>query len=134
MAGQQKAQNRIVVVNDIHANPQTSDEWDASMKQVAGALQGSWGKGSWDGGIGGEGYWIKHSMFWDATVKATLKGVTTFITPFPCKDAIAKVSTIDPTTGNVSTSNLFIESGFNFNVTFIGVVIVEFTNVQNVRS
>ena len=133
MAGTQQAQKRIVTINDNHAVPSTDEEWSSSIKQVAGALQGSWGKGDWNGGIGGEGFWIKHSMFWDAKVKATLNGVTTFISPFPLKDAVVIISKIDPTDGSISQSNLFVDSGRNFDVTFNGVVIVEMKNIQNVR-
>jgi len=137
MAGVQQTSNRVTIITDAHSKPINEREREVVTQLVINALQGSWGKGSWTGGTGenwvpGVGWWEKHRECWDATLKTTLTGTATMTLPFPVTNGIVKVYKIAED-GSATLSANYIEIGNTLIIDHIGAIIVELSNIRNVR-
>ena len=137
MAGTQQTSSRISIVTDAHAKPTNAREHEVASQLVATALQGAWGKGSWDGGSGenwvpGVGNWEKHSESWDATLQTTLSGSAVVTFPFTVVRGIVKLYKISDDR-TVSMHANYIESGKTLSIEHIGLIVIELTNIKNIK-
>jgi hypothetical protein len=89
MAGTQRLPTRITEITIALTKP--SDQAQA-WTSVINALQGQYGQGAWDGGIGADGYWVKYGYFFDCRLKITGSGSKTITMPFSCKDSILHIT------------------------------------------
>lgn len=91
MPGIQKLPTRLTEITLALTKP-SEQERPQAWSSVINALQGQYGQGEWDGGIGGDGYWVKYGYFFDCRLKITGSGIKTITMPFSCKDSILHIT------------------------------------------
>jgi len=90
-----------------------TDEQDQKrvFQLVVNSLKGVNGNGSWDGGIGGDGWWIKRGFIWESSMVVSLTGDVTLVLPFEANNTVVEIVNSDAQT--IKT----IDSGKNLNIT-----------------
>ena len=93
------------------SNPITEQDRSRVFQLVVNSLKGVNGNGSWDGGISGDGWWIKRAFIWESSLVVTLTGDVTLTLPFQANNTVVEI--VNSNTQTVQT----IDSGTNLNIT-----------------
>jgi hypothetical protein len=69
------------------------DELDRErvFQLMANALIGVNGVGDWDGGLEGDGWWVKRGYWWEAVLTADVTGDFTLELPFEANNTVVEV-------------------------------------------
>lgn len=126
-----KNTNRCTVVTDALAKPQNEKELAETISSLVNATRGSNGDGQWDGGVGGEGTWVKYRMFWDAKLVFSGLGSTTITFPFTVVDSVVRVIKC----GTTPIEGLYYVNGRKtLDITGLnGTTIIELSMVKNTK-
>lgn len=126
-----KNTNRCTVVTDALAKPQNEKELAETISSLVNATRGSNGDGQWDGGVGGEGTWVKYRMFWDAKLVFSGLGSTTITFPFTVVDSVVRVIKC----GTAPIEGLYYVNGRKtLDITGLnGTTIIELSMVKNTK-
>lgn len=93
------------------SNPKTESDRVRVFQLVVNSLKGVNGDGAWDGGVDGDGFWIKRGFIWEASLVVTLSGDTIITLPFQANNTVVEIVNNDIQT--VKT----IDSGTDLNIT-----------------
>jgi len=73
------------------SNPATEQDRVRVFQLVVNSLKGVNGNGSWDGGLDGDGWWIKRGFIWEASLVVTLTGDTVLALPFQANNTVVEI-------------------------------------------
>jgi hypothetical protein len=131
MPGYQTFPSRTSVITDAWAKPRDAAEMSTAFQGVIGALRGAWGTGPWDGGVGGNGYWCKYSMYWDAKLTFEATGLHTVTLPYRVTESVVRWWCI--TESGPMLNAYYVANGQTVDINFVGTVVVELQMVKVVK-
>ena len=97
------------------SSPRDEQDRNRVFQLVVNSLKGVNGNGSWDGGIDGDGWWIKRGFIWEASLVVTLTGDVTLVLPFEANNTVVEI--VYDERGRTTEIVQTIDSGKNLNIT-----------------